>query len=836
MNWTASFAQDLRYGVRQLKQSPGFTLVAVLSLALGIGANSAIFQLIDAVRLRTLPVQSPQELVAIDFPEGSQRAGWFSTRNARFTYGHWEQIQARQQAFSGVLAWSATRFNLTDGGEARYAEGLYVSGEFFRHLGVKPTLGRLFTEQDDSPGCGNPAVVLSYGFWQREFAGDRAVLGRTLTLDGYTFPVIGVTPPAFFGVEVGRSFDAAVPLCADQLLAEDKKGRSPIPSAWWLAMMGRLKPGWTAERATIHLQTLAPGIMEATLPPTYLPDMAKRYLTNRLLASEGGTGVSELRREYERPLWLLMATTGLVLLIACSNLANLLLTRASVREREIAVRLALGASRGRLVRQLLAESLILAMLGAVLGGGLAQALSRGIMAFFSTTDSPTFVGLALDARVLGFTASLAIATCLLFGLMPALRATHLAPAAVIRGAGRDTGNGRERFSLRRALVVTQVALSLVLLVGALLFVRSLGNLLAVNAGFRPEGVLAVGLDLRRPDYPKERLPVVYRDLQERLSTLLGVRSAAQVNFTPISGSGWNGNIGPDGTIAGGSGKESFFNRVGPGYFRTMGTPVIAGREFNEGDTLSSPLVAIVNELFAAKFFNGANPVGRTFRRQVEAGKQEPLFQVVGLVKNTKYYQLREDFLPIAYFPVAQGDNPGAGTTFVLRVPGSVREVMGQVRTAVAEVNPAIGVEFRLLSSQVQESVLRERLMAMLSGGFGILAGLLATLGLYGVISYGVARRRKEMGVRIALGADRGQVIRLVLGEATLLLTVGLGIGVLLALWAGQAAGALLFGLKPYDPVSMIAAIFLLSIVALASSFLPARRAAAVEPMVALRDE
>ena len=836
MNWTESFAQDLRYGTRQLKQSPGFTLVAVLSLALGIGANSAIFQLIDAVRLRTLPVQNPEKLVTIDFPDGSTRSGWFSTRNSRFTSGQWEQIQTRQQAFSGVLAWSATRFNLTSGGEARYAEGLYVSGEFFRHLGVQPILGRVFNAEDDSVSCPSPGAVLSYGFWQREFAGDREVVGRTVSLDGHSFPAIGVAPPAFFGVEVGRAFDVTVPLCADQLIAEDRKGRRPRPDGWWLAIMGRLKPGWTVERANAQMQTLAPGIMEATLPPTYLPDTAKRYLANKLVVGAAGSGISGLRRQYERPLWLLMATTGLVLLIACANLANLLLARASVREREIAVRLAMGASRGRLVWQLLAESLLLASLGAGLGALLAQGLSRGIIAFFSTTNNPTFVGLGLDIRVLGFTAALAVTTCLLFGLLPAMRATRLAPAAVIRGAGRGSTDGPERFSLRRALVAIQVALSLVLLVGALLFVRSLQNLLAVDAGFRPEGVLAVSLDLRRPDYSKDRLPVLYRELQERLSTQLGVLSIAQVGFTPISGSGWNNNIGPDGTVAGGSGKESYFNRVGPGYFRTMGTPVIAGREFNEGDTLSSPQVAIVNELFAAKYFNGANPVGRTFHREVEKGKQEPLFQIVGLVKNTKYYQLREDFLPIGFFPIAQNDDPGAGATFVLRITGSVGEVMGHVRTAVAEVNPAIGIEFRLMSKQLEESLLRERLMATLSGGFGFLAGLLATLGLYGVISYMVARRRKEIGVRIALGADRGRVIRLVLREAVLLLVVGLGIGALLAFWAGRAAATLLFGLKPYDPVSMLGAMVALSIVALASSFLPARRAAAVEPMVALRDE
>ena len=831
-----SIVQDVRYGIRQLKQNPGFTLTAVLSLALGIGANTAIFQLVDAIRLKMLPVRNPQELASIDFEKNSSRSGWFSTRSARLTYAQWEQIRAQQQAFQDLLAWSAARFNLANGGEARHAEGLYVSGDFFHGLGVGAVLGRTFTAEDDSAACGSPGAVISHAFWQREFGSDSRILERTVNLDGHPYPIIGVTPASFFGVEVGSRYDVAIPLCADRLMADDKQGRIPIRHAWWLSMMGRLKPGWTTERATLQLRALSPGIMRATLPPIYKAEQTKRYLANKLAATEGGTGVSGLRNEYERPLWLLMATTGLVLLIACANLANLLLARASVREREIAVRLAIGASRWRLVRQLLAESMLLAIAGAALGALMAQTLSRGLVAFISRADSPLFVGLNLDWRVLGFSAALAMLTCVLFGLAPAMRATHLSPAAVIRSGGRSMTAGRERFSLRRALVAVQVALSLVLLVGALLFVRSLRNLLTTDAGFQAEGVISVNLDFAKAQYPKERRQAVYRELRDTLSAVPGVVSAAQVWFTPVSGSGWNNDVGPDGSVAAGSGKESFFNRIGPGYFRTMGTSLLAGRDFDEHDTLSSPKVAIVNEVFARKFFGGANPVGRTFHMEAEAGKPEPLIQIVGLVKNTKYYELREDFMAIGFFPVAQDDDPGPGATFVLRVAGSPSALLNSVKSTITTLSPSIGIEFRSFSAQIQESLLRERLMAVLSGGFGLLAGLLATLGLYGVISYMVARRRNEIGVRIALGADRGSVVRLVLREATLLLGVGLTAGAVIALWAGRAAATLLFGLQPYDPISMLAAIALLTVIAIGASYAPARRAAALEPMVALREE
>ncbi len=611
--------QDLRYGTRQLLRSPGFAAVAVLSLALGIGANTAIFELVNALRLRTLPVERPEELADLNFAKGSTRSGNFSTRSARFTYAVWEQIRDQQEAFSGIFAWSATRFNQATGGEAHYAEGLFVSGGFFSVLGVRPLLGRTFVADDDRIGCGTPGAVISYSFWQREFAGDGDTVGRTVMLDGRPFPVIGVTGAEFFGVEVGHRYEVAVPVCSDRLFDAKGQGRIPGKTDFWLSAMGRLKPGWSLERALAHIRTISPRIVQATLPEVYRPDDAKHYLANKLDVTRGATGVSQLRREYESPLWLLLATTGLVLLIACANLANLLLARASVREREIAVRQAIGASRGRLMAQLLAESMLLSVAGTVLGVVVAQVLSRGLVAFLSSPADPVFMGLELDLRVLAFTAGVAVATCLLFGLLPALRATRIAPASAMRAGGRGITSGRERFSLRRGLVVAQVSLSLVLLVGALLFARSLQKLLAVDAGFRPEGITTVSVDLRQAHYSKDRLAAAHRELLAALRSKPGVVSAAQALLLPISGGGWDEYTWADGS----SGKhcDCYFNRVSPGYFHTMGTPFVSGRDFGEPDTIGSSKVAIVNETFARQVFGAANPLGRSFRVQGPAGKR-----------------------------------------------------------------------------------------------------------------------------------------------------------------------------------------------------------------------
>ena len=826
--------KDLRFGLRQLGLNPMFTAVAVLSLALGIGANTAIFQLIDAIRLRALPVGNPQELAYIDFMKDSKRSGWWSTRSAVFTSAQWDSLRAHQEAFSGMIAWSAKEFNLAQEGKARYTEGLFVNGDFFNVLRVPAAIGRTFTKEDDQPGCGSPGAVISYAFWRGEFSGDPAITSRTIRLDGRVFPVIGVTAPGFFGVEVGHRFDIAVPICSDPMFWEPGKGHLPSRTAWWLSLMGRLKPGWTIERANAQIRTISPAIMQDSLPSSYRADDAKKYLANKLTVTPGGRGVSGLRQEYEDPLWILLATTGLVLLIACANLANLLLARASVREREIAVRQAIGAARGRLVRQLLAESMLLALFGATFGAVLAGLLSRGLIAFLTTEGNRMFVGLGIDWRVLGFTAAMAILTCLLFGLAPALRATRVEPSSVMRASGRGLTAGREKFSLRRALVVAQVAMSLVLLAGALLFMRSLQKLLAVDPGFRPEGIVAVSVDYRTAHYPRERINEVRRQMLERLLVRTGAISGGQVAMTPVSGSGWDQNVWAEGSS--GPRIDGMFNRAGPGYFRTMGTSFVAGRDFDEHDNLAAPKVAIVNEEFARQIFHGENPVGRTFRREESADKPDSSFLIVGLVRNTKYYELREDFRPIAFVPADQDEDPGPGGTFVMRTQAPLGEFYHAAEEAIADIHPGLGIDFAVLTTQIKESLMRDRLMAVLAGGFGLLAGLLAVLGLYGVIAYMVARRRNEIGVRIALGASRGQVIGLVLKEAVLLLAIGLTVGAALAAWAGQAAASLVYGLKPQDPLTLGAAVALLAMVALFASYGPARRASRLQPMDALRDE
>lgn len=828
----SSILRDLRYGIRLLRLSPGFTLIAILTLALGIGANTAIFQLIDSIRLRTIPVKDPETLGTIRIADRHWGSGQFSSRYSQLSFPMWEQIRQRQEAFSDIAVFSDQEFNLATGGEARYAKGLRVSGDFFKVLGAQPFLGRLLGPEDDQPGCPLGGANLSYSFWQRNFGGDPAIVGKRLTLDSHSFEIIGVTPPGFSGLSVGDTFDVAVPVCIEPILSPSNN-RIALRHAWWLASIGRLKPGWTIKRANAQIAAVTPAILQETIPPVYDAERTKKYLEYKLGAFSASTGFSQLRENSETSLWLLLGISGLVLLIACANLANLMLARASARERQLTIRLALGASRMRLIRELLSEGVLLAAAGSLSGLFLAFAISRLLVAFISTSNNQIFLDLGMDWRVLAFTTSLAVLTTLLFGLAPALRATRAEPATLLQSGSRGTTGGRERFSLRRVLVVSQVALSIVLLVGALLFARSLRNLTTLNTGFQQTGVLVTAVDFDELHIPVGRIGDYNREIVKHVQAIPGVESAAGGMMGPFGGETWNDNVFPEG-MAGETKEVAWENFVGPGYFHTLGTPFLAGRDFDDRDTLTSVKVAIVNQAFVRKVLKGKDPLGKRFQIDEPPGKPRPFYEIVGVVGDFKFQDMHEEYLPFMVFPAAQVEKPQPRNLVIVNSTLPLTSLMVAIKQAVSDVNPGINLEFKPLKTQVHNALLQDELMATLSGFFGVLAALLAAIGLYGVISYMVVQRTKEIGVRMAIGANRGNVISMILGEAGVLTAIGVFLGTGLALASAQTAKTFLYGLKPRDPLTLVLAIVTLAAVAALASFLPAYRASRLDPLKALR--
>ncbi len=833
-NRMAELWQNLRYGARVLRFNPGFAAIMILSLALGIGANTAIFQLLNAVRLRTLPVEKPQELANVRIvktPDG--RTGRFVGYSPQLTNSIWEMLRDQQQGFSKMGVWYAQRLNMNQGGEARYAQTLFVSGDFFNVVGIGPVIGRLINATDDQRNCGSGAAVIHESFWQREYGGNKSVLGKKITLGGRPFEITGVVPASFFGMEVGRNFDVALPLCSEQLIHSEESFLKGADT-WWLAAVGRLKPGWTLDRASAQVATLSRGIFEATTPNTYAAADKKGYVAMEFGAEPVGNGLSNVRREYENPLWILLAISGFVLLIACANLANLMIARASARQKEMAVRLALGASRGRLIRQMLSESLMLAVAGGLLGAALAQVLSRALISFLSTERSVLFLDLQPDWRIILFTAGLAIFTCVFFGLMPAIQASRTPPGEAMKANARGNTSGRSRFESRRLLVVSQVALSLMLVVGALLFVRTFHNLTSLDAGFRQDRILISSFDFTSLNVPPEQRNAYKKQLREKIRSLPPVQSAAGVAIVPLSGSGWNEFI----SISDGprQSETANFNQVTDGYFQTVGTRLIGGRDFNQTDTMQSPPVAIVTQTFVKKFLNGQNPNGQHIRVAQAEGLPDKIFQIIGLVNDTKYTDLREEFTPIVFVPESQDKNPDQEALMIIRSNETLGDVTASIKRAAREMNPAIGLEFRVFRTMIKQRLLRERLMATLAGFFGLLAALLAMIGLYGVMSYMVVRRKNEIGIRIALGANGGNILSMIMREATTLLIAGLALGTFLALLTASAAKALIFGMQPNDPLTLILAVVVLAAIATLASFLPAKRAAGLNPIQALREE
>jgi putative ABC transport system permease protein len=823
--------RDVRFGVRLLRANPAFALVAILSLALGIGANTAIFELLDAVLLRTLAVTAPEQLAEVQLVHPG-RIGNSVARQQIFSSAQWGEIEKQQQGFSEIAAWSTERFNLGSGGEARYAKGLWVSGDFFHALQVNPELGRLFAKGDDYKGCGVQGVVLSDGFWRGEFGGRADVLGRTLLLDGLPFRIIGVTPASFSGLEVGFTFDVALPLCSEPALQGDAPWTNDT-TTWWLAAIGRLKPGWTVERATAQLNAVAPGIFAATLPASYDATARESYLKFSFRVLPAATGVSELKANFAAPLFVLLAISGLVLLIACANLANLMLARASAREPEMALRVTLGASRRRLLRQMLVESLLLAVIGAASGTALAQVLGRGLVSFIGN-DDPLFLPLSLNWRVLVFTMGLAVFTCLLFGVAPALQAARCDPGAAMKGGRRGVTSGRQGLMLRRGLIISQVALSLVLLVAALLFVRTFRNLVLVNAGLQQNGVLVADFDFSALKIPVAARKQYKRDLLANVRTIPGMEFAAEAVIVPLSGSGWNRFINiPELGI---SRKLVDFNAVSDRFFQTLQIPLLAGRDFQQSDTGGSSPVAIVNEKFVHEVLHGAYPIGRAFKLRQPGGRPDKVYQIVGLVGDTKYRDVREEFQPIIFLAESQDAEPDPDSTLLIRSGANVSSLIASVKEMAHRTNPQTVLSFSVLRTSVLGGLSRERLMATLSGFYGALAAVLAMVGLYGIVSYMVIRRRNEIGIRMAMGADKTSILRMILQEVMGLLGTGLAIGIVLVLGAGRVAQTMLYGLKANDAVSLGLAVGALAVAAVCASVIPAARATGVQPVEVLREQ
>ncbi len=818
------FLQDLRYALRALRTSPGFAAVAILSLALGIGANTAIFSLIDSVVLKFLPVNHPEELVQVTMGKG----------DGEFTNPIWEQIRDRQDIFSGAFAYSSARFNLSQGGEARYARGNWVSGQFFETLGVRTILGRAFTPADDKRGCAATAV-LSYDFWQKGFEGSNGVLDRSISLDGHPFQIIGVIQAGFTGVEVGRGVDVYIPICTDPILHAgsilDQR------STWWLSVIARPKSGLDLRQVDARLRTIAAQVYAATIPPLFEARDQAEYVKGTLETEPASNGLSNIRSQYRQALWTLMVVAGTVLLIACANVANLLLARAAMRQKEIAIRMAIGAGRARLIRQLLTESLLLSFAGAGLGVLFAQWGERLLVRLLSTTNNTVLLDLTIDARVLGFTIAIAILTGVLFGMAPAWKGTRVDPQAAMKANARGVVDSQTKFGLGKSLVAAQVALSMVLVTGAGLMLNTFAKLASLDAGFEREHVLLVNVDLRNANYPKERRVAGYEEMLDHLRAVPGVRSASTSNIIPVSGQGWNTLLVVDGFVPK-SRRDAlaWMNRVSPGYFETMNTPFVAGRDFNSHDTLGSPMVAVVNGAMAQKFLGGPPAaVGKTFRRSAPGGVMTA-YEVIGVVKDSKYRSLREQNEPIVYVAQLQDDSPNLTKSFELSVVGPAASVTSGVKDALAQVNKDIMIDFRSLATQVDESLTRERLLATLSGFFGTLALLLATIGLYGVMSYNVARRRNEIGIRMALGAEQSRVLNMVLREVAVLIGVGLVIGLGAAMATTRFVSTFLYGIKPNDPWTLSLAAGVLALVGAVAGFLPARKASRLDPMAALREE
>jgi len=836
--------QDLRYALRMLRKSPGFTAVAVLILALGIGANTAIFTLINAVLLRDLPVKDPQQLVLLDwassdFPAAIQSlSGNMDERNGRttstsFSYPVFEKFAARKDLFSKVFGFaSVDPASVRVNGNTGIAQVDVVTGSFFSGLGVTPVLGRAISDADEQPGA-PPAAVISATYWQAGFSGDPTVLGKTIAVNGSVFTVVGVAPPGFFGVQPGRAVELWLPASAAPELIQGWASLTAREN-WWLLVMGRLKPGVSESQTLAALDVLL--TQEATAGITPLPKAEDIPHSELAPASRG---LSDLRNQFSRPLQVLMMVVALVLLIACANVANLLLTRAVVRNREISIRLALGAGRFRLVRQLLTESVLLATVGAVLGFFLALWGTHILAVLITNPSRPVEIALSVDRAVLLFTILLSVATAILFGLAPALRATRVSLQSGLKeNATGAIGQSGVKFRARKILGVAQTAISVVLLVGAGLFVRTLVKLENQNLGFNPVNILTFRLDPQLHGYSGPRLVAFYNDMLGRIQALPGVESVAVSSHRLMAGSASiTLNITAEGVPPASTNKIAvWLNSVSPNFLSTMQIPTILGRGIGSQDAPGSPKVAVVNQAFAHSFFGKLSPIGRWIAFEGPRGKPPERIAVVGVTADAKYSDIHEPPPPTVYLPFQQAAGL-RGMDFELRARGNPPALASTIRQTVADADEDIPLENVLTQTQqIDASLLQERMFAKLVSFFGGLALLLACIGLYGVMAYSVVQRTHEIGIRKALGAQAGSVLRMILRESLLLVAAGAALGLLAAYFSMRLIASFLFQLKPTDPATFVGVAILLLAITVAACYIPARRAMRVDPMVALRHE
>jgi putative ABC transport system permease protein len=831
---------DLRQALRSFVKNPAFSAVVVLTLALGIGANTAIFSLMDQVLVRLLPVREPERLVLLHGP--GPFSGSTSSHSNSFTplsHPMYERLRDGNTVFSGMLAEYTAPIHLTAGGQTDDVKGDLVSGTYFETLGVRAFRGRLFTREDDRLAGGHPVAVLGHGFWTRRFAADPAAVGSTVRINDHPMTVVGVAQPGFQGIEVGESVDVYVPLAMQpQILPTWPKGLGD----WrvrWLTVMARLKDGVPPAQAGAAINMLYGQLLREDLTTVKTPSDRFRvaFLQKRLDLRPAGRGTSGLRDEAKTPLLVLMGMVGLVLLIACANVANLLMARASSRQKEIAVRLALGASRGRLVRQLLVESVVFSLAGGVLGIGFAVWTDRLLLRALPSEQAARVLSAEPDLRVGLFALSLALLTGIVFGLIPALQSTRPQLAPTLKSETAAVAGGTTPFRLRKGLVVAQVALSLLLLIGAGLFTRSLANLRSLDPGFEPERLLTFSVNPALNGYDLTRRYTLFKRLQDDLLAEPGVKSASLAEEPLMTDSNTSSTVRVEGyTPKEEEDMNPNFNGVGPGFFATMGIPLLSGRDLRDSDGPDAPPVAVVNEAFARYFFGTESPVGRRMGKGGGKSKAGFPIEIVGLVRDSKAASLREKTIRFVYVPYTQENSVGQ-MTFYVRSSRDGAALGGRVRLLVQQADAALPVtEMKTMRAQIRESLFVERMVATLSASFGFLATLLAAIGLYGVMSYAVSLRTREIGIRVALGAERRTVLLMVLREVAALALVGVAIGLPSGYGLGRLIESQLYGITARDPLTFAVATLTLLAAAMLAGYIPAARATRVDPLVALRYE